>query len=455
MDFKEKRKFKSKWEEYRHGDWRKGSGKTYVTLETEIPGAPDKLLQLPDEAAFHKKQVEVEEKIKEIGHTLEEKKTSFDEILDQKKSHLKAGDTGVVPTKELTSKFQRMKVLKEQRGAIYDAQEVATKGQADLISQREILMKKIDRTFNTEELVPKGIKEQDKKLHTSSGGKVLEQKVIKQIEFLKNSVESIKKKEKVDVIINEQNAAKKKAGTGLQPIKAEMKQLQKEIDVIKSQQDAKHESKENFDKQLDEINERRKKLRDSRDKLYKEKEELRDNYYGALVVFQKQQYLIQDIAWMTDMKKKIQTREDEKDRRKKEYEERRERITKEREDRKQREDDRKQRMEDKKKREVDNKRIQEEQARQSEIDHLQKIQKDIVSNAILSNPMHDQITKCDSLLKFCQKSMKNNAEKEIEETKEEEGPAEAKANKELDNALKKGSIQLAQSKQDKEKEGMF
>jgi len=51
--------------------------------------------------------------------------------------------------------------------------------------------------------------------------------------------------------------------------------------------------------------------------------------------------------------------------------------------------------------------------------------------------------------------MKNNAEKEIEETKEEEGPAEAKANKELDNALKKGSIQLAQSKQDKEKEGMF
>jgi len=56
---------------------------------------------------------------------------------------------------------------------------VATKGQADLISQREVLMKKIDRTFNTEELVPKGIKEQDKKLHTSSGGKVLEQKVIK------------------------------------------------------------------------------------------------------------------------------------------------------------------------------------------------------------------------------------------------------------------------------------
>jgi len=42
-----------------------------------------------------------------------------------------------------------------------------------------MLMKKIDRTFNTEELVPKGVKEQEKKLHTSSGGKAIEQKVIK------------------------------------------------------------------------------------------------------------------------------------------------------------------------------------------------------------------------------------------------------------------------------------
>ena len=41
MDFKEKRKFKSKWEEYRHGDWRKGSGKTFVTLETIIPEMPE------------------------------------------------------------------------------------------------------------------------------------------------------------------------------------------------------------------------------------------------------------------------------------------------------------------------------------------------------------------------------------------------------------------------------
>lgn len=84
MDFKEKRKFKSKWEEYRHGDWRKGSGKTYVTLETVIPEMPAKLLQLPDEGPFRKKQVEIEEKIKEITQTLDEKKTQFEETLHAK-----------------------------------------------------------------------------------------------------------------------------------------------------------------------------------------------------------------------------------------------------------------------------------------------------------------------------------------------------------------------------------
>lgn len=55
FEFKEKKKFKSKWEEYRWGDWRKGTGKTYVTLETVIPELPAKEITAPDEAAFHKK----------------------------------------------------------------------------------------------------------------------------------------------------------------------------------------------------------------------------------------------------------------------------------------------------------------------------------------------------------------------------------------------------------------
>ena len=84
MDFKEKRKFKSKWEEYRHGDWRKQRSNTYVTLETVIPELPSKPLSPPDEETYKKKLKELEDKIKDIGSTLDEKKVQFDEILSAK-----------------------------------------------------------------------------------------------------------------------------------------------------------------------------------------------------------------------------------------------------------------------------------------------------------------------------------------------------------------------------------
>lgn len=125
MEFVEKRKFKSKWEEYRHGDWRKGSGKTFVTLETVIPEQPKTLLKPPEEKAFHTKQQEIETKIKEINSGLDEKKTQFEEILSQKQAQMKAGDTGVVFSKELSQKFVQMGELKKKRQTIFNAMEKA------------------------------------------------------------------------------------------------------------------------------------------------------------------------------------------------------------------------------------------------------------------------------------------------------------------------------------------
>jgi len=60
MDFVEKKKFKSRWEEYRFGEWRKGAGKTFVTIDTVIPTLPEDPWVAPDETAFHKKQVDIE-----------------------------------------------------------------------------------------------------------------------------------------------------------------------------------------------------------------------------------------------------------------------------------------------------------------------------------------------------------------------------------------------------------
>lgn len=146
-------------------------------------------------------------------------------------------------------------------------------------------MKKIDKVYNTEELVPKGIKEAEKKLHTSTGGKNLEQTIIKRIQFLKDSIPHTKEKDKIDEMINVQMKAKKEANVGMPQIKIAMGILQRTIDELKKTGNQQQDERENFDKSLDDINEKRKKLRDTRDKLYKEKEELRDTYYGALIVF--------------------------------------------------------------------------------------------------------------------------------------------------------------------------
>ena len=157
------------------------------------------------------------------------------------------------------------------------------------------------------------------------------------------------------------NSAKKEAGVNLPKVKSEIKTLQAEIDKLKEGQTAKTETKATFDTQLDDINAKRKKLRDERDKIYKQKEELRDTYNGSLITYSKQQYLLQDIAWMTDMQTKLKVRKDEKDKRDKEYQDRKERIAKEREERKQREEDKKTREKEKKEKEVENKQKMEEQ----------------------------------------------------------------------------------------------
>ena len=55
MDFKEKKKFKNKWEEYHYGDWKKFS-RTFVTLDTVIPSLPEKPIPEPAEAEYRKKK---------------------------------------------------------------------------------------------------------------------------------------------------------------------------------------------------------------------------------------------------------------------------------------------------------------------------------------------------------------------------------------------------------------
>lgn len=149
MDFKEKKKFKSKWEEYHYGDWKRGSGKTFVTLETVIPEAPAAIPE-PAEADYRKKKQDIDDRIKEINGSINEKKGEFDVILEKKHQHRSGqneteGDEETpVKTMNLKEKFARMKELQGQKKKIYDEVDAITKPLAALKTSQDALSKKID-----------------------------------------------------------------------------------------------------------------------------------------------------------------------------------------------------------------------------------------------------------------------------------------------------------------------
>jgi len=167
FDFKEKKQFKSKWEEYRKGDWRRGTGKTYVTLETVIPELPEKEITAPDEAAFHKKQIEIENKIKDLIKNSAELRDKFQGLIDEKVNKRATGRNKDEPESH-GDKVQHLKSVIGKKKRIHEKLADLEENKGDLIKRRENLMKKINPKWNTSELVPKGLKELKKKLETSS-----------------------------------------------------------------------------------------------------------------------------------------------------------------------------------------------------------------------------------------------------------------------------------------------
>ena len=122
----------------------------------------------------------------------------------------------------------------------------------------------------------------------------------------------------------------------------QLDELAKAMDEIRKTQTEKKQSKEEYDKVLDQIILKRKKDYDERDKLYKSRNEMKDKYYQQLIDYTKQQRLIDDIKWMEGVKQKLQQRKEEKEKRDQERKERYERIQKEKEERKRQEEERKQ-----------------------------------------------------------------------------------------------------------------
>lgn len=447
FDFKEKKTFKSKWEEYRYGEWRRGTGKTFVTLETPIPELPEREIAAPDEAAFHKKQVEIENKIKETYKQMDDLKVKFSEGIEQKKAQRTGG--GQYVPQDVKDKRQRLKDVNTQKRKIYNAIDEIEGSKGDLVRKREALIKSINHKYNTLELVPKGLKELKKQFEMSSGGRKEEANYIKEEKKLKESLKFIEEKVVLDDQLTAMSKKRKEVSKDLPQLIGESKELAKTLDEEKKDKEVKVEKLEDLDKVLDKINEKRKKESDEIEVLKKQRQEVQDTYYGSMIDYTKYQYLTNDIKWIKEMKGKLEENEERKQKIAAERKERQDRINKERDERKQIEVERKEREEARRARDIQRRKDEEESRRQTEFDNYTRLNEALDDSAIVTNPLFDSIEQCEFLIRYVQKQSGKTVA--AESTQEEaKGTEKEQRAKDLLKKVAAGALQLAETKQSKE-----
>lgn len=120
-----------------------------------------------------------------------------------------------------------------------------------------------------------------------------------------------------------------------------------------------------------------------------------------MIDFTKYQYLSNDIKWIIEVKERLQKNDEVKKAREQERKEYQERIKKERDERKQREVERKEREEARRLREIERKIEAEANARQGEIEHLNRLNEAFDDHSVGTNPLFDPIEQCEFLKRYC------------------------------------------------------
>lgn len=160
LEFTETKKFANKYEEYVNGEWRSLRGqKTKVTLESQFPALPEKPIERPNQEAFKKKQKDLNIRLKEIFKSLNEKRGMFEETLAKKKSNFKDKEQLTGPNgNEIGQLAKKSQELRSEKGKVFDQVNKIQKELDEVKAIRDRYNEQIDREYNTEELVKRGIK---------------------------------------------------------------------------------------------------------------------------------------------------------------------------------------------------------------------------------------------------------------------------------------------------------
>lgn len=172
-------------------EWRYFKQEINITEETIIPKLPPKPLAEPDDQAFHKHQVECDEKVDAFYKELDDFGKEYRSLSLRMKDEEQGKGAG---WRELKEHFDELKVFNAQKRAIVQMREKSDGEIQDLIKEISKLNKQCHPTYNTLDDLEKGTKILNRRIETNTLSSQVERAIIKEIKQIKDSKPLIEQK---------------------------------------------------------------------------------------------------------------------------------------------------------------------------------------------------------------------------------------------------------------------
>lgn len=132
-------------------------------------------------------------------------------------------------------------------------------------------------------------REIERELETTTCSKAKEKDLMNQLEQVKASPPFIKEFARLTTEIEQKKEEKKQIQSGIAQYKTEGQRLKSRIEELKKGTDTLQTQKEGISKQLDKINADKKAMHEEISNLYDQKHKIKEDYYGKLLAYEKQQ----------------------------------------------------------------------------------------------------------------------------------------------------------------------
>lgn len=235
---------------------------------------PQKILEQPDQAAYHKGQVELDEKYDQFTSKIKELSDRFNEKLKSLREGVRGSESN-----ETKAAFEDLKEKSQKKRDIYDVVNAINKELETLETRKAKAEKRLHPVYNKLDTLTKGIKKLEHDLQVASLTANQEKAMLKEIQQIKDSKPFIEELERIREDIFNKKKEKFEAGAGLGELKEETKSLKDTIGKVKKGKEDKKTFKEKVQKELDKINEDRNKFRNDILSVREEKEKHRELYY--------------------------------------------------------------------------------------------------------------------------------------------------------------------------------